>query len=112
MQGPAAAARDATTPAFDGHLRRGTDCTTITDGRVQPRNALQPLLPSLRHSNWFVAAIFLATYVVLEWISFIHIHKGVPITPWDPGLGVVFALMVGKTPLAGAILFAGVILEI
>src|SRR5215467_692611 len=60
-------------------------------------------------SSWVVAATFLAMYVGLEWISFIHVHKDVPITPWDPGLGVIFALMVRKTPLAGGILFAGVV---
>ena len=34
----------------------------------------------------------IATYVLLEWLSFIHEYKGVPITPWNPGLGLVFAL--------------------
>src|ERR1700712_1180425 len=49
----------------------------------------------------------LATYVILAWVSFIHVHKGLPVTPWDPGLGVVFALMVLAGPRAGFILFGG-----
>ena len=53
---------------------------------------------------------FLLAYVVLEWISFIHEYKGVPITPWNPGLGVVFALMVLGGPRYGAVLFAGVVI--
>jgi signal transduction histidine kinase len=56
------------------------------------------------------AGAFLLAYVVLEWISFIHEYKGVPITPWNPGLGVVFALMVLGGPRYGAVLFAGVVI--
>jgi signal transduction histidine kinase len=52
----------------------------------------------------------LASYVVLAWVSFIHVHKGVPVTPWDPGLGVVFALMVLAGPQAGFVLFGGVVI--
>jgi hypothetical protein len=36
-----------------------------------------------------IGAACLAGYVVLEWISFIHEYKSVPITPWNPGLGLV-----------------------
>lgn len=57
-----------------------------------------------------LAAIFLAAYVALEWISFIHEYKGVPITPWNPGLGAVFALMILAGPRYAAVLFAGVVI--
>jgi two-component system, LuxR family, sensor kinase FixL len=57
-----------------------------------------------------VAAAFLLAYVALEWISFIHEHKGMPITPWNPGLGVVFALMVLGGARYAAVLFVGVVL--
>src|SRR4029450_11344312 len=56
------------------------------------------------------AGVFLVAYVVLEWISFIHEYKGVPVTPWNPGLGVVFALMVLGGPRYGVVLFAGVVI--
>src|SRR5262245_47980390 len=54
------------------------------------------------------AGIFLAAYVILEWVSFIHEYKGLPITPWNPGLGVVFALMVFAGSRYGIVLFGGV----
>ena len=54
------------------------------------------LLPrtSLLAANAAVAGMFLTAYVALEWVSFIHEYKGLPVTPWNPSLGVVFALMV------------------
>ena len=61
-------------------------------------------------SKWVIAAMCLAAYVILAWVSFIHVHKGLPVTPWDPGLGVVFALMVLAGPRAGLVLLAGVII--
>ena len=55
------------------------------------------------------SALVLFVYIGLEWASFIHEYKGVPITPWNPGLGVVFALMVYVGPQAGLLLFAGTV---
>jgi signal transduction histidine kinase len=60
-------------------------------------------------SKWAVAILYLAAYIILEWASFIHVHKGLPITPWDPGLGVAFALMIRGGPMNGLILFAGMV---
>lgn len=62
-----------------------------------------------RPMKWAMGAICLAAYVALAWLSFIHVHKGLPVTPWDPGLGVVFALMMLAGPGAGIVLFVGVI---
>ena len=76
--------------------------------RVLQREWLQPHL-SERASKWAVAGLYLAAYIILEWASFIHVHKGLPITPWDPGLGVAFALMIRGGPLGGLILFAGMV---
>ena len=62
-------------------------------------------------ASGLTAAAIVAGYVVLEWISFIHEYKGVPITPWNPGLGLVFAFMVLRGPHYGAAaLFAGVVI--
>ena len=49
---------------------------------------------AVRLPNALTAAALLLAYVGLEWVSFIHEYKGVPVTPWNPGLGVVFALLV------------------
>lgn len=63
-----------------------------------------------RRTKWAIAGVCLAAYVALAWLSFIHVHKGLPVTPWDPGLGVLFALMMLTGPRAGIVLFAGVII--
>ena len=52
---------------------------------------------------------WLAAFLALEWLSFIHEYKGLPITPWNPGLGVLFACMVRGPAWYGVILFAGVL---
>ena len=54
-------------------------------------------------------ALVLVAYLGLEWMSFIHEYKGLPVTPWNPGLGVVFGLMLVVGSAGGLILFAGVI---
>ena len=56
-----------------------------------------------------VVALLLA-YLVLEWVSFIHEHKGVPVTPWNPALGLVFAAMLLNGVAYGFVLFAGVLI--
>lgn len=56
------------------------------------------------------AGAFLLAFVALEWMSFIHEHKGVPVTPWNPGLGVAFGVIVLKGAAYGLLLFAGVVL--
>jgi two-component system sensor kinase FixL len=57
-----------------------------------------------------LGAAFLTAYVLLEWLSFIHEYKGVPVTPWNPGLGAVFALMLFAGARNGIVLFAGVVI--
>jgi two-component system sensor kinase FixL len=76
--------------------------------RVLQREWLQLHL-SEHASKWAVAVLYLAAYIILEWASFLHVHKGLPITPWDPGLGVAFAVMIRGGPLSGLILFAGMV---
>jgi two-component system, LuxR family, sensor kinase FixL len=72
------------------------------------------LRPSGSSPAWLHAAVtgvsFLLAYVALEWISFIHEYKGVPVTPWNPGLGVVFALMLYSGARYGIVLFVGVLI--
>lgn len=60
-------------------------------------------------SRGAIAGAFVLTYVALEWISYIHEYKGLPITPWNPGLGVMFALMVFIGLQGAFVLFAGVV---
>lgn len=60
-------------------------------------------------SRWAGVVLYLAAYVILEWASFIHVHKGLPITPWDPGLGLAFSLMIRGGPRSGFLLFVGMV---
>ena len=49
-------------------------------------------------------------YVLLEWLSFIHEYKGVPITPWNPGLGLILAFMILFGARFAVVLFAGTVI--
>lgn len=75
--------------------------------RTTRTSALSPIWQS-RGGQIAAALLFLALYVALEWLSFIHEYKGVPITPWNPGLGALFALMIFAGPAYAVVLFAGV----
>jgi two-component system sensor kinase FixL len=52
-----------------------------------------------------------AAYVLLEWVSSIHEYKGVPITPWNPGLGLALACMVLGGARYAVALFVGVVIS-
>lgn len=67
--------------------------------------------PASRFRQAAVALAFLGAYAGLEWLSFIHEYKGVPITPWNPGLGLLFALMILGGPVYALVLFAGVVIS-
>jgi signal transduction histidine kinase len=56
------------------------------------------------------AVALIGAYIALEWISFIHEYKGLPITPWNPGVGLIFAHLIRTPAWNGLILFAGVLL--
>jgi two-component system sensor kinase FixL len=64
-----------------------------------------------RHMVWQWTAIagFVVAYLILEWISFIHEYKGLPLTPWNPGLGLAFACLILIGAHYGIALFAGII---
>ena len=40
-----------------------------------------------------VGLIYLAAYAVLDWVSFIEPYAQLGITPWNPGTGLSFALL-------------------
>ncbi|MPZ37479.1 MAG: hypothetical protein GEU95_05350 [Rhizobiales bacterium] len=72
------------------------------------------LRPSGSSPAWLHAVAtgiaFLIAYIALEWMSFIHEYKELPVTPWNPGLGVVFALMLYSGASYGVVLFVGVLI--
>lgn len=57
-----------------------------------------------------LSVVAVALYVGLEWLSFLHEHDGLPVTPWNPGLGLMLALIVLGGPVYALVLFAGVVL--
>jgi two-component system sensor kinase FixL len=61
-------------------------------------------------ASGLVTAGVIAAYVLLEWVSFIHEYKGVPITPWNPGLGLVFGCMMLSGARYSAALFVGAVI--
>lgn len=56
------------------------------------------------------AIALLALYVGLEWLSFLHEHNDLPVTPWNPGLGVMFAMIILRGLPMSVVLFIGVVL--
>lgn len=52
---------------------------------------------------------FVLVYVALEWIAYSHEHQGVPVRPWNPGLGIAFGLIVLRSAAYGLALLAGVV---
>ena len=78
------------------------------------RQSIPEQWPSIRSRHvvwqWIAVAGFVVAYIVLEWISFIHEYKGLPLTPWNPGLGLAFACLILIGPHYGIALFAGIII--
>ena len=57
-----------------------------------------------------VACLLIAAYLGCEWLSEVHEYKGLPVTAWNPGLGLVFATMMHRPAFGAAILFLGMVL--
>jgi two-component system sensor kinase FixL len=76
--------------------------------------SLTGALNSITQSPFWIAraalgVVLVVVFVAMEWLSSIHEFMSVPITPWNPGLGVVFAFMLLRGSLYGLVLFAGMI---
>ena len=49
--------------------------------------------------RWFAGPVlFILVYLALEWASYIYEYNGLPITAWDPGLGLALAVMILRGP--------------
>jgi signal transduction histidine kinase len=95
----ATSARMASLRASVGEMSRtgGKRAAAALAGLAQARGLIGPL-------------VFTLAYVALEWISYSHEHLGVPVTPWNPGVGIAFGLIVLKGAAYGLALFAGVVM--
>jgi len=81
----------------------------------EPGRSLSESVTSFTQSpSWFVrvalGVALIVLFVALEWLSSLHEFMSVPITPWNPGLGVVFAFMLLSGPVYCLVLFVGVII--
>lgn len=61
-----------------------------------PRSALTTVL---------LPCALIGLYLGLEWLSFLHEHEGLPVTPWNPALGMMFAVIMLKGAPFGLVLF-------
>src|SRR5262245_41902285 len=91
-------------------LRYGTENVNLIPGSSQAAGrSCTPQFGRVLTSSLFTTGV-IAAYVLLEWLSFIHEYKGVPITPWNPGLGLVFGLVVLFGARYATVLFAGAVI--
>lgn len=83
--------------------------------RAEPASRGGPL-PTMRASlreaigSLWLAPAAIVLYVGLEWLSFLHLHDGLPVTPWNPGLGLMLALMILAGTRYALALFVGMLL--
>lgn len=100
-----------TAPVWDGRrVKRSAPIASRIPSVRPPVGSLSAtrMRPALR--SGLLACGLVAAFVLLEWVSFIHEYKGVPITPWNPGLGLVFGFMVLAGARYAAVLFAGTVI--
>jgi two-component system sensor kinase FixL len=83
--------------------------TVAADGRADGRSLMEA---SPAGVVWALlqSSALVALYLVLEWVSFLHEHNNFPVTPWNPGLGLMFAMIMLRGWKVGLALFAGVVL--
>jgi two-component system, LuxR family, sensor kinase FixL len=64
--------------------------------------------------SWYLAAGFVALYVLLDWASYVEPLPHTSITPWNPNTGALMALLLargaGWAPVAGFAIFIGELL--
>jgi two-component system, LuxR family, sensor kinase FixL len=84
---------------------------TRRNKQVKDRNTILGIRLCAPRVAWSVATAsgLLMIWVLLDWASFIHGYKGSLITPWDPGIGILFALIVRGGIFHGLPLLAGII---
>jgi two-component system, LuxR family, sensor kinase FixL len=101
--------------ARDGLVMHGNETVMHGNEQAASPNSICPLGSSLpvrlTRAAWSAAAAcgLLLIWVLLDWTSFIHSYKGSLITPWDPGVGILFAVIVRGGIFHGLPLFVGVV---
>jgi two-component system, LuxR family, sensor kinase FixL len=89
-------------------MMRGHERAESRDSIGSVRSIL-PVRPAQAVSSAATAGSLLLIWVLLDWLSSTHSYKGSLITPWDPGVGLLFAIIVRGGIFHGLTLFAGVV---
>src|SRR5215471_9181242 len=83
------------------------------DGQAKSRNSICSIrssIPTARAASPLVAMGGLVLiWVLQEWATSIHSYKDSLITPWNPGIGILFAVIIREGVLYGLALFVGVV---
>ena len=67
--------------------------TVAVRGSQRPLHPTMPISRLLSRSHWEIGLVYLAGYVLLDWLSFLHPIASLGITPWNPPPGLSFALI-------------------
>lgn len=61
--------------------------------------------------KWSDIVVLTLTFVALEWISEIHEHKGLHVTAWSPGIGLLFGIMFRNVTAGSIAMLASIMLS-
>jgi hypothetical protein len=87
-------------------VRPRTSATTLDGSWI---SAICELRYSRAASSLGAIAFLVLFWIFQDWATFIHGYKGSLITPWDPGVGVLFAVIIHDGILYSLALFIGVV---
>lgn len=76
---------------------------------LQPNRIVYPFIAALPDA--MAGIVYLAGYLLLDWISFIEPYGNFNITPWNPGTGLTFVLVLLYGPRTIPFLFLGPVLS-
>src|SRR5262252_2685862 len=80
------------------------------DGQAKSPNSICSSRSTARAASPLVAMGGLVLiWVLQEWASSVHSYKDSLITPWNPGIGILFAVIIREGVLYGLALFVGVV---
>jgi signal transduction histidine kinase len=65
--------------------------------------------PRATRARVILVGLLIVVYLLLEWFSLQQEFRGLPVSPWNPGLGVLFAFMLARRLAYGWVLFAAIL---
>jgi two-component system, LuxR family, sensor kinase FixL len=89
-------------------IERGWNATDCDTARTRSALADRVFRPRVASPLVAMGGLVLI-WVLQEWASSIHSYKDSLITPWNPGIGILFAVIIREGVLYGLALFVGVV---